>query len=172
WLHPARAIGDHAFGRRGATHEARSRAFAAPDRPHALQPRRADHGAALRRREEAARRAEPSRLFGQYSARDRAPPRCDKTGRLDHRPRSGGRRGRGTRRRAGLARTSGAHQEILYRPDSRPRVRGSKGRREREPRATTMTTDDNNPLPPEPPEPLEPMPQSLEPASPEGVPAA
>ena len=35
-----------------------------------------------------------------------------------------------------------------------------------------MTTDDNNPLPPEPPEPLEPMPQSLEPASPEGVPAA
>ena len=56
-LRPARAIGDHAFGRRSAAHETRARTFAAPDRPHALHPRRADHGAALRRREKAARRA-------------------------------------------------------------------------------------------------------------------
>jgi hypothetical protein len=49
-LHPPRPAGDDAVGRRGPARQARDRAVEDRDRPHSLRPRRADHGAALRRR--------------------------------------------------------------------------------------------------------------------------
>ena len=56
-LHPCRPAGDHALRRRGAAHQALQGAVAARHRPHALYSRRADHGPALPRRGQAARRA-------------------------------------------------------------------------------------------------------------------
>ena len=63
------------------------------DRADALHPRRADDRPALRRHREAARGAAAARRRRQHGARDRAQPRRDQAGRLDHRPRARGRRG-------------------------------------------------------------------------------
>ena len=49
-LHAPRPAGDDALGRRGAARQARDRALEDRDRPHAVHPRRADDGPALRRR--------------------------------------------------------------------------------------------------------------------------
>ena len=81
----ARSAGDDAVGRRGPAREARARARARADRPHAVPARRADDGPPLRRRQEAARGAEPPRRQRQHRARDRAQPRRHQDGRLDHR---------------------------------------------------------------------------------------
>ena len=55
-LHPARPVLDDALGRRGAARQARPRARAPLDGPHALPARRADDGPPLRRHPQAARR--------------------------------------------------------------------------------------------------------------------
>ena len=60
-LHDARPAGDDAVGRRGAAREARRRAVEGGDGQDAVHPRRADHGPALRRHREAARRAAAAR---------------------------------------------------------------------------------------------------------------
>jgi len=54
-IRPSRPERDHALRRRGAAHEAGAGAEQAPDRPHALSARRADHRPALRRCAQAAR---------------------------------------------------------------------------------------------------------------------
>ena len=87
-LHPARAAGDDALGRRGAARQARRRALEDRDRPDALHPRRADDRSPLRRHREAARGAPASRRHGQHGARDRAQPRRDQAGGLGRRPRA------------------------------------------------------------------------------------
>ena len=92
-LHQARAARDDALGRRGAAREARVRAVEDRDRADAVHPRRADDGLALRGHREAARGAAAARRLGQHRARDRAQPRRDQAGGLDHRPRARGRRG-------------------------------------------------------------------------------
>jgi excinuclease ABC subunit A len=48
-LHQGRPAGDDALGRRGAARQAGQGALEALDRPHALHPRRTDHGPAFRR---------------------------------------------------------------------------------------------------------------------------
>ena len=63
------------------------------DRADAVHPRRADDRPALRGHREAARGAPAARRRGQHRARDRAQPRRDQAGGLDHRPRARGRRG-------------------------------------------------------------------------------
>ena len=67
----------------------------------ALHPRRADHRPALRRRSQAAGRLGPAGRSRQHGAGDRAQPRRNQDGRLDHRLRPRRRRGRrpGRRRR-------------------------------------------------------------------------
>ena len=67
-LHPPRPGGDDAVRRRGAARQARHRAGQARHRPHALHPRRADHGSPLRGCAAAARRAAPARGQGQQRA--------------------------------------------------------------------------------------------------------
>ena len=56
-LHPCRPAGDDALRRRGAARQARQGTIEARHRPHALHPRRADHGPAFPRRGEASRSA-------------------------------------------------------------------------------------------------------------------
>ena len=92
-LHPARSAGDDALGRRSAAREARRGAVEGRDRADALHPRRAHDGAPLRGHREAPRGASAPRRRGKHGARDRAQPRRDQAGRLDRRPRPGGRRG-------------------------------------------------------------------------------
>ena len=65
----------------------------------ALHPRRADHRPALRRRPQAAGRVGPAGGSRQHSAGDRAQPRRDQDGRLDHRLRARRRRSRRSGRR-------------------------------------------------------------------------
>ena len=128
-LHQARPAGDDAVGRRGAAREARHRALEGGHRAHALHPRRADHGPALRRHPEAARRAAAPRRPGQHRGRHRAQPRRHQVGRLDHRPGARGRR----RRRSG---DRGRHargdrrpvRALLHRPVPAPRARRAHGR--------------------------------------------
>ena len=96
-LHQARPAGDDALRRRGAAREARLGAVEDRDGADAVHPRRADDGPALRGHREAARGAAAARRRGQHGARDRAQPRRDQAGRLDHRPRPRGRRGRAAR---------------------------------------------------------------------------
>ena len=91
----ARPVGDDAVGRRGAAGQAVARAVQARHRPHALHPRRADDRPALRRRAQAARRAEPAGRPGQHRARHRAQPRRHQGGRLGRRPRPEGGEGGG-----------------------------------------------------------------------------
>ena len=87
------AVAD-ALRRRGAADQAGARAGQAGDGQDALHPRRADHRAPLRRRPQAARGAPRLHGAGQHGGRDRAQPRRDQDGRLDHRPRPrGGRAG-------------------------------------------------------------------------------
>ena len=80
------------------------RAVAARDRQDGLPPRRADDGPPLRRRREAAPGAASARRHGQHGHRHRAQPRRHQDGRLDHRPRAGGRRARRPDRGRGHAR--------------------------------------------------------------------
>ena len=112
-LRPPRPAGDDALGRRGPAGQAGDRAVAARDRADALRPRRADDRAALRGRREAARGAPPARRRRQHGPRHRAQPRRHQDGRLDHRPRAGG-------RRAGRARSS---PRARPRRSPRPRAR-------------------------------------------------
>ena len=76
--------------------------------PHALHPRRAHDGSALRGRATAARRAAAPGRRGQHRARDRAQPRRGEVGRLDRRPRA--RRWRRRRQRRGRG-DAGARRE-------------------------------------------------------------
>ena len=57
----------HALGRRSPAHQARARVRAPRHRPHALHPRRADDGPALRRRAQADRRARAPGRRGQHA---------------------------------------------------------------------------------------------------------
>ena len=91
-LRPPRPAGDHAVRRRGAAGQALDRAVAAGDRPDPVRPRRADDRAPLRRRREAARGPPSARRRRQHGPRHRAQPRRHQDGRLDRRPRAGGRR--------------------------------------------------------------------------------
>ena len=102
-LHHAGPVGHDAERRRGAAREAVARAVEARHRAHALHPGRAHDRAALRGRPQAARRADAPRRPGQHRRRHRAQSRRDQVGGLDHRPRSGRRRGRRPRRGAGHA---------------------------------------------------------------------
>ena len=96
-LHQARPACDDPVRRRGAAREARVGAVEDRDRADALHPRRADDRPALRGHREAARGAPAAGRRREHGARDRAQPRRDQAGGLDHRPRArrrrGGRRG-------------------------------------------------------------------------------
>ena len=81
---------------------------------HALHPRRAHHGPALRRRRAAARDARPAGRGGQHRGGDRAQPRRDQDRRPPHRPRSRGRRGGRADRGAGHARAGGRERALLH----------------------------------------------------------
>ena len=94
-LHQARPALPHPLRRRGAAHQALARAGAGRHGPHPLHPRRAHHRPALRRREEAARRARSPGGRRQHRGGHRAQPRRDQVRRLGHRPRPRGRRRRG-----------------------------------------------------------------------------
>ena len=89
-LHPARAAGHHAVGRRGAAREAGVGAVEGGHRTHPVHPRRAHHRPALRGRRAAAGHAEPARGPGQHGRRDRAQPGCDQDGGQADRPRPRG----------------------------------------------------------------------------------
>ena len=113
-LRQARPAGDDALRRRGAAGQARGRALQGRDGLDALHPRRADHGAPLRRHREAARGAAAARGRGQHRARDRAQPRRDQAGRLGRRPRAGGRRGGRRADRGRHARGGGRGRRLLH----------------------------------------------------------
>ena len=106
-LHQGRPAGDDAVGWRGAARQARQGAVEAGDRPDALHPRRADDGAALPRRRQAARGAARARRPGQHGDRHRAQSRGHQDRRLGGRPRS---RGRRRRRRDRRHRPAGGHR--------------------------------------------------------------
>ena len=108
-LHQAGPVGDDAQRRGGPAGQAVARAVTARHGAHALHPRRADHGPALRGHAAAARRAEQARRTGQYGGGDRAQPRRDPVRRLPDRPRPRGRAGRRAHRGRGHARASGRH---------------------------------------------------------------
>ena len=95
-------------------------------RQDALHPRRADDRPALRRHQQAARRARPAGRSGQHGDRDRAQSGRDQVGRLDHRP--GARRGRGRRTRRGHrhARRNRGGERQLDRPVPAPLVAASR----------------------------------------------
>ena len=84
-----------------------TRALEAGHWSHALHSRRADDRAALRGRQEAARRAWEARGSGQHRAGHRAQPRRHPVGRSRHGSRTRGRRGRRADRRRGHARGGG-----------------------------------------------------------------
>ncbi len=119
-LHPLGPTGDDVVGRRGAAGEAGEGAVPAGDRPHRLHPRRTDHGAALRRREQAPRRAARARRPGQHGDRHRAQPRCHQDRRLDHRSRPGGRRRRRRDHRLRHPGRNRRHPRQPHRPLPRP----------------------------------------------------
>ena len=110
--------------------------------PHALHPRRADDGPALRRRPAPARGPAPARRRGQHGRRDRAQPRRDQDRRPGHRHgargRGGGRHGRrpgharGGRRHAGLATPAQFLAELVtpVGAEGAPRARGRASARE------------------------------------------
>ncbi len=110
-LHQARPVGDDAVGRRGAARQAVARTGAARHRPHALHPRRADDGPALRGRAAAARRARQARRPGQHDRRHRAQP-----GRRSSAPTGSSTWGRKAARAAG-----GSSRRAARRPWPRPR---------------------------------------------------
>ena len=89
--------------------------------PHAVPARRADDGPPLRRRQEAARGAEPARRQRQHGARDRAQPRRHQDGRLDHRPRSRRRRGGRRNHRGRHARSRSRRSRAATRASSSSR---------------------------------------------------
>ena len=106
-----------ALGWRSAAGEAVDRARQARHRPHDLHPRRAHHGLALRGRAAALGGVAAPRRQRQHDARDRAQPRRDQVGGLDHRPRSRRWRGRwhrGGRRhaRAGREGAGELHRQV------------------------------------------------------------
>ena len=103
-LRPARPARADALGGRGAAREARDRARPTADGPHAVRPRRAHDGPALRGRPAAPGGAAAPRRAGQHRRRHRAQPRRHEVRRLDHRPRPRGGRGRRVDRRGGNAR--------------------------------------------------------------------
>ena len=92
------------------------------DRQDALHPRRADDGPPLRgHREAAGRPAEAGRLR-EHGARDRAQPRRDQAGRLDHRSRPRGRRGWRRDHRDRDARADRRRRRVVHRPVPPARV--------------------------------------------------
>ncbi len=115
-LSPARPAGDHAVGRRGAAHQDRGAPVVALGRAPALHSRRAHHGPALRRHRQAAGGVPQAARSRPLAGGDRAQPRRDQGGRLDHRPRSRRRRRRRPRARDGHARASGACARVTHRP--------------------------------------------------------
>ena len=114
-LHPPGPAGPHPVGGRGPAGEALVGAVAALDRPHPLRPRRAHHGAALRRRPQAPRGAVAAGRPGQHRHRHRAQPRRDQDGRLDRRPRARGGRARRHGGGRGHPRGGGRHAGELHR---------------------------------------------------------
>ena len=106
-----------------------TRALEGRHRQHALHPRRADHGSALRRRRAPARRPAPPGRPGQLGGRHRAQPRRHQDRRPDHRhgPRGRGGRRRGHRRRH--ARGGRGHARLVHRrvPAGARRARGAQG---------------------------------------------
>jgi hypothetical protein len=90
-LRPPRPARADPLRRRGPAGQARRRVAEALLRPHGLRPRRADHGAALRGHQQAARGAAGPGRQGQHGHRHRAQPRRHQVGRLDRRPRPRGR---------------------------------------------------------------------------------
>ena len=119
-LHHARAVGDHALGRRGAAGQARQGAQPARDRRHPLHPRRADHRAALRGRAQAARGAARAGRPGQHRGGDRAQSRGDQDRGFHHRPRPRGRRRRRPHRRHRHPRADRPGPRLLHRRLPRP----------------------------------------------------
>ena len=111
-LRPARPAGADAVRRRGPAGQAGLRAAEALDRPDDLRAGRADDRAALRGREQAARRAAVARRQGQHRAGHRAQPRRDQDRRLDHRH---GSRGRFRRRKGG---GEGTPEQVATEPAS------------------------------------------------------
>ena len=91
-LHAPRPAGDDAIRWRGAARQAGGGALEGGDRSDDLHPRRADHGAALRRHRASAGGAPAARRRGQLDRRDRAQPRRDQGLRPPDRPRARGRR--------------------------------------------------------------------------------
>ena len=84
-------------------------------RPHALYPRRADHGPALPRRRQAVGGAARAGRERQHRGGDRAQSRSHQDRRLDHRPRPRRRRRRRRNRRRRHARRHRAREAELYR---------------------------------------------------------
>jgi excinuclease ABC subunit A len=84
-------------------------------RAHALHPRRAHHGAALRGRARAARRPAQARGPRQHGAGDRAQPRRHQDGRLDRGPGAGGWVGGRDDRRGGHAGAGGQGEGVVHR---------------------------------------------------------
>ena len=84
-------------------------------RTHALHSGRADHGPSFRGHAQTARRAQQAGGSGEYRGRHRAQPRCDQGGRLRDRPRSRGRRSRGTRGGPGDTRRARHGHAFVYR---------------------------------------------------------
>ena len=121
--------GDHALGRRGPAGQAGERARQAGDGQDRLHPGRADDGAALRRRGEAALDPAQARGRREHGHRHRAQPRRHKVRGPRHRPRPRGRRrGRRDRRhgrpRRGRKRGAVAHGPLPARPHARGRSSG------------------------------------------------
>ena len=102
-LHPCRPAGDDALRRRSPARQTGEGAVKARHRPHALHPRRTDHGPAFPRRRETAGSAARAGLAGQHGGRDRAQSRSHQDRRLGHRPRPRRRRRRRRNRRLGSA---------------------------------------------------------------------
>ena len=132
-LHPRRPAGDHAVRRRGAARQTRQGVIQARHRPHALYPRRADHGAAFPRRGEASGSAARAGRERQHRGGDRAQSRSHQDRRLDHRPRPRRRRRRRRNRRLRHAGRHGAREAQLHRrvPQAGAGARLGSGKRRR-----------------------------------------
>ena len=144
-LRAPRPARDDALRRGGAAREARDGALEGRDRPHAVHPRRAHDGPALRRRAAPARGAAAAGRRRQQRGRDRAQPRRHQVRGPPHRHGSGGRRrgrhgdrgrhSRGGRGRAGLAHRALPRRAAAARPACRAtapvRAKPSKPRKSR-----------------------------------------
>ncbi len=124
-LHPARPVGHHALGRRGATRQAGAGVVQARYRPHPVHPGRADHRPAFCRHRDVAQGAAAPARCRQHDRRDRTQPGRHQDRRLGHRHGARGWRGGWAGRRARHTGTGGGEPGQPYRRVSEAGVVGA-----------------------------------------------